>query len=132
MTERFPEQRNHSAQRRADAPQVPANAPSVEPNTVLPDNSTRNDAHVEDESLDAVLETTVFDESFVAAARVREPSAEDRALLARQIRAARLAELPSRRWGVRPSHHLAALRLPAVAAAVSALAAVALLLALLR
>jgi hypothetical protein len=120
MTERFPEQRNRSAQRRADANQVPACA-------------SDGAASLDDAPL-------VFDESFVAAASVREPSAQARALLAR-----RRAELsadpsstprsfaqPERRWAVRPAHHLSALRLPAVAVTVCALAATALLLILLR
>lgn len=120
MTERFPEQRNRSAQRRADAFKVPASAPGGA------------------EPADGTL--PVFDESFVAAAPVREPSAQARAALARR-RAASSPDPTSefsffepvrRRWTVRPSHHLSAVRLPAVAAAVCTLAAVALLLILLR
>lgn len=121
MTERFPEQRNRSAQRRADAPQVPASATE------------------EAASLDGEL--PVFDESFIAAAPVREPSAQARAILARRTAelaadpngGLRLLEQPLRRWVVRPAHHLSAVRLPAaLAAAVCALAGAALLLILLR
>ena len=109
MTERFPEQRNRSAQRRADADQV---------SEALP----------------------VLDESFIAAAPVREPSAHARALLAR-----RLLDLPDSqlrlprggpdqpRWSVRPSHHLAAIRFTAVLSLTCvAAAAAALLFILLR
>jgi len=109
MTERFPEQRNRSAQRRADAHQVPDDASSA------------------------------FDESFVAAAPVREPSARARALSARRAAqlpddrlAFRPADQPAARWAVRPSHHLAALRLPAVAGGLSVIAISALLFILLR
>ena len=120
MTERFPEQRNRSAQRRADAEQVPASA-------------VDGVAWVDDAM-------PVFNESFIAAAPVREPSAQERAALARQRTGPSADPSPTlpaleplrRRWTVRPSHHLSAVRLPAVAAAVCALAAASLLLILLR
>jgi hypothetical protein len=120
MTERFPEQRNRSAQRRADANQVPARA-------------SDGAASLDDAPL-------VFDESFVAAAPVREPSAQARALLARSraelsadpSSARRFSDQPERRWAVRPAHHLSAVRLPAVAITVCMLAAAAVLLILLR
>jgi hypothetical protein len=120
MTERFPEQRNRSAQRRADANQVPASAPG-------------GTASLDDAPL-------LFDESFVAAATVHEPSAQARAVLARRradtsaqpFSALRLRDQPPRRWAVRPAHHFSALRLPAVAAAACALAGAALLLFLLH
>ena len=109
MTERFPEQRNRSAQRRADANQLSEDA--------LP----------------------VLDESFIAAAPVREPSARARALLAR-----RLLDLPDSqlqlprgepsppRWAVRPSQHLAAMRLSAVTAIACVAAVAGILYILLR
>ena len=120
MTERFPEQRNRSAQRRADAFKVPA--------------SPADGAVPADDGL------PVFDESFVAAAPVRELSAQARVELARQRTelstdpSSQLSTLDSlrRRWTVRPSHHLSALRLPAVAAAACTLVGAALLLMLLR
>lgn len=127
MTERFPEQRNRSAQRRADAPQVPASAAEASA------------------SLDDVL--PVFDESFIAAAPVRELSAQARAAQARAALARRRRAQQSvgpsatlrspdetpRRWAVRPSHHLSAVRLPAVAVATAcALTVSALLFILLR
>jgi hypothetical protein len=111
MTERFPEQRNRSAQRRADASQVPDDA--------LPP----------------------FDESFVAAAPVREPSAQARALSARRLlelpdsdprRGPQPAQYAETRWSVRPSHHLAAIRPAAAAIAVGLAAIAALLFILLR
>jgi hypothetical protein len=81
----------------------------------------------------------VFDESFVAAAPAREPSAQARALLAgrstqlRQDGELRPAREPRGLWLVRPSHHLAAVRLlPAVACTVGVLAIAALLFILLR
>ncbi|MGH3416054.1 MAG: hypothetical protein ACRDVE_12645 [Actinocrinis sp.] len=111
MTERFPQQRNRSAQRRADAIQVSGDA--------LP----------------------AFDESFVAAASVREPSAQARALLARRPLDTRLPakplpsfeERPATRWSVRPSHRLAAVRvLPATACALCLIAVGVFLYAMLR
>jgi len=115
MTERFPEQRNRSAQRRADAPEV----------------------------FDQCL--PVFDESFVAAASIREPSAEARALLARaqaewesgeQEQQRRLprrpVQVPLPHWSVRPAHHLSALRMSAVTVLACGAALTALLVILLR
>ena len=110
MTERFPEQRNRSAQRRADAPEVP--------DRTLP----------------------VFDESFVAAAVIHEPSAQARALLAQPLPktqqpvpqpAYMYMPLPHC-WSVRPSHHLAALRMSAVTAIACVMAITALLVIMLR
>ncbi|HXR73301.1 hypothetical protein [Actinocrinis sp.] len=120
MTERFPEQRNSSAQRRADANQVPARA-------------SDGAASLDDAPL-------VFDESFVAAAPVHEPSAQARAVLARRraelfadpSATRRSLDQPERRWAVRPAHHLSAVRLPAVAVTTCVLATVAVLLILLR
>ena len=120
MTERFPEQRNRSAQRRADANQVPARASD--------DAASLDDAPF------------VFDESFVNAAPVHEPSAQARALLARrraELSADRSStrrsfDQPGPRWAVRPAHHLSAIRLPAVAVTTCVLAATAVLLILLR
>lgn len=124
MTERFPEQRNRSAQRRADAPQVPASAAE------------------DSASLDDVL--PVFDESFIAAAPVRELSAQARAAQARAVSGRRRAgpsadataplrplDQPLRRWVVRPAHHVSALRLPAVAVATACALTVAALLFIL-
>ncbi len=131
MTERFPEQRNRSAQRRADADQVPASAQS---DAVFPADAAfpPNGAFCDDSQL-------VFDESFIAAAPAREPSAEARALMAnRSLQLRRDGEpRPARehlgRWSVRPSHHLAAIRLlPAVACVAGLLGAAALLFLLLR
>lgn len=104
VIERFPQQRNRSAQRRADGPSAD-----------VPDDA-------------------VFDESFVAAAVVREPSAEDRALRRRTLPDQRTGEEPLLlpRWSVRPSHHLSAVRpLPAVVAVVCLLAVVAVLVVVL-
>jgi hypothetical protein len=111
MTERFPQQRNRSAQRRADATQVSGDA--------LP----------------------AFDDAFVAAASVREPSAQARALLARRPVDTRPPmkplpgedERPMTRWSVRPSHRLAAVRvLPATACALCLIAVAAFLFVMLR
>jgi hypothetical protein len=133
MTERFPEQRNRSAQRRADANQVPASAPS--------DATFPKDAAF-------LYNEVVFDEAFVAAAEVREPSARARAYQAgaegfgpgrddqhhdeprRDGPWSGLQPLPH--WSVRPSHHLAAVRLSAVAAITCVISTVALLVILLR
>jgi hypothetical protein len=149
MTERFPRQRNSSAQRRADADQVSASAPgdAVFPSdaafptdAALPadapfrnaSHSAPHDALHEDASL-------VLDESFVAAAPAREPSAQARAQLAsrslqlRQDGEPRPARETLGRWSVRPSHHLAAVRLlPAVALTVSVLAFATVLFILVR
>jgi hypothetical protein len=83
----------------------------------------------------------VFDDAFVAAAPVREPSAEARALLRHRLPDQRTGDetfealsvtLPPR-WTVRPSHRLAALRpIPTALVAVSVLAAVAIVVMLLR
>ncbi len=111
MTERFPKQRDRSAQRRADAHRVPDH------------------------------EVPTLDESFVAAAPVREPSAQARVLLARRLlefpdsdlrRAQQRAPYAATRWSVRPSHHLAAIRPAAVAITVGLAVIAALLFILLR
>ena len=69
VTERVPQQRNRFAQRRADANQVPAvTEKAVTKKSTASDNAAFDDGNA------------VFDESFVAAAVVREPSAADRAL----------------------------------------------------
>jgi hypothetical protein len=141
MTERFPEQRNRSAQRRADADQVSASAPgdAVFPSdaafptdAAVPADTAFRDALHDDASL-------VLDESFIAAAPAREPSARARAQLAgrsmqlRQDGEPRPARETLGRWSVRPSHHLAAVRLlPAVAFTVGVLAFAAVLFILLR
>jgi hypothetical protein len=124
MTERFPRQRNRSAQRRADANQVRA---------VFESESTEFDDASSD---DARFDAAVFDESFVAAAPVREPSAEARALQRHLLPDQRTGEEPLPtvlpRWSVRPSHHLSAVRpLPAIAALVCILTVTALLVILL-
>lgn len=137
MTERFPEQRNRSAQRRADADQVSASAPG---DAVFPADAAyraepafRADTKFRDDP------SLVFDESFVAAAPAREPSAQARALLARRSMQLRQdgAPHPARetlgRWSVRPSHHLAAVRLlPVLACAVGLSGLAALLFVLLH
>ena len=111
VTERVPQQRNRFAQRRAEANQVP---------TVFDDDSA------------------VFDESFVAAAPVREPSAADRALHRHLLPDQRTGEAPlplmtPPRWSVRPSHRFNALRpLPVVAALACILTVIALSIILLR
>ncbi len=88
-------------------------------------------------------DAAVFDDSFIAAALIREPSAEARALHALQLR--RLPDqrtgdeifqpsptLPPR-WSVRPSHQFAALRpLPVVLTVTCILVAATALLILLR
>lgn len=112
MTERFPRQRSHSAQHA--------------------DNTAANGAESND---------PVFDESFVAAAPAREPSAKDRAvkrhLQRHPVPDQRTDEIPVlppvARWTIRPSHRFAALRLLPVAAAVACVIAVtALIVMLLR
>lgn len=111
VTERVPQQRNRFAQRRADANQVPA---------VFDDDAA------------------VFDESFVAAAQVREPSAADRALHRHLLPDQRTGEAPLPlttlpRWSVRPSHRFDALRpLPVMVAVACVLAVTALAVILLR
>jgi hypothetical protein len=116
MTERFPEQRNRSAQRRADASEV----------------------------FDRAL--PVFDESFVAAAVIHEPSADARSWLAQtqesgsgaeaqlpqQRSQTRPVQLPLPHWTVRPAHHLSALRMSAVTAIACVMAVTALIFMLLR
>lgn len=102
----------------------------------FPRQRGRSAQHIDD----TASNDPVFDESFVAAALVREPSAADRVRmrdLQRHLlpdQRADEAPLPvaAARWTVRPSHHLAAVRpLPAVAALVCMLAATALLIAVL-
>ena len=120
MTERFPQQRNRSAQRRADADRVRA---------VTENTASENAAFDDDDA--------VFDDSFVAAAAVREPSAEDRALQRQLLPDQRTTEpslpLPAARWSVRPSHHFTAIRpLPVAAAVLCVFAVVTLLVILLR
>ncbi|HEV2345175.1 MAG TPA: hypothetical protein VGS97_13845 [Actinocrinis sp.] len=81
----------------------------------------------------------VFDESFVAAALVHEPSAEVRALHRHRLPDQRtdepfepLSGLPLQ-WSVRPSHQFAALRLwPAILVTACVLAAATALVILLR
>lgn len=78
----------------------------------------------------------VFDESFVAAAPVRELSAADRALQRHLLPDQRTGEAPlpatPPRWSVRPSHRFTAIRpLPFVAAAVCILAVAAFLVVLI-
>jgi hypothetical protein len=119
MTERFPQQRNRSAQRRADADQVSASAPEQ----LLPADA----AFTDDDA------ARLLDEDFIAGASVREPSAQARALIARrtvQLRQdgrLRSDDEPPR-WSVRPSHHLAAVRLLPAAACVAVILAAATLL----
>jgi hypothetical protein len=126
VTERFPPQRNRSAHRRADASQVPA----------VVEHPASEDAAFDDDDAGAV-----FDESFVAAAPVHEPSAEARALHRHWLPDQRTDELvgplpqpgPPLQWSVRPSHQLAALRLlPTILAAVCVMAATTALVILLR
>jgi hypothetical protein len=137
MTERFPKQRNRSAQRRADADQVPASAPG---DAVFPsDAAFPTDAALPADAAFHDDASLLFDESFVAAAPAREPSARARAQLAsRSMQLRQDGELrPAReslgRWSVRPSRHFAAVRLlPAVAFTVGVLAFAAVLFILLR
>lgn len=80
----------------------------------------------------------VFDEAFVAAATVREPSARARAAVAASepdepTRGQPWIERhPLSHWSVRPSHHFAAVRLPAVAAIAGVMSGIAVLVMLLR
>jgi hypothetical protein len=111
VTERVPQQRHRFAQRRAEANQVP---------TVFDEDNA------------------VLDESFVAAAPVREPSAADRALHRHLLPDQRTGEAPlplptPPRWSVRPSHRFDALRpLPVVAALACTLTVIAVSIILLR
>ncbi len=156
MTERFPKQRNRSAQRRADAPQVSANAPGDDFTLAGPVSSAEdtasdlegNASNLEGTASDlnnaaSDLNGAVFDESFVAAASVHEPTAYARAVRLEQPSAARrdpargpgpgaYDEPPPARWSVRPSHHLAAVRLPAVATLACLTSVAVLLFVLLR
>ena len=153
MTERFPRQRNSSAQRRADADQVSASAPgdavfhsdaAFPTDAALPadaalHNASRDTSHGASHDAFDDDASLVLDESFVAAAPAREPSAQARAQLAsrslqlRQDGEPRPARETLGRWSVRPSHHLAAVRLlPAVALTVSALVFAAVLFILVR
>lgn len=128
MTERFhlPGQRNSSAHRRADADQVPAVVEHTFENAAFDDDA----------------DAAVFDESFIAAAPIRELSADARA---RQLQLHRLPDqrtgdevfqplpVPQPRWSVRPSHHFAALRpLPVALVGLCVLAAATVLITLLR
>jgi hypothetical protein len=130
MSKRFPEQRNGSAQRRADAHQVPASAHGEAVQPEIRAQSADEAVFLDDE--------TVFDEAFVEAATMREPSALSRFALAQTP-----AEAPGRLpwgggdpplpyWSVRPARRFAAIRATAVAAATCAMGSIALLIILLR
>jgi hypothetical protein len=82
------------------------------------------------------LDHPVFDEAFVRAACVREPSARTRMLEARwrnsPPKAQPWREEADSKWTVRPSRHLRSLRISAAGWIVCAVAATVLILALTR